>query len=254
MDDDQLLAVCHQVVDAVAGALRDVADWRPSGERPGQYAIDLVADEAALAVLDKAGFGVLSEESGPHDIDAEYVAVLDPVDGSTNASRGVPWYACSVCVVDGDGPRATVVANLASGVRYHAARGRGAYLDGRRLHASSCTAMGDAVVSFSGYPRRHMGWAQYRALGAAALELCAVADGTLDGFAAAGRSRLAPWDYMGGILLCREAGACIDDQDGAELVTLEHDARRAVVAAATPELLGELRERALAARPAGSGG
>ncbi len=52
------------------------------------------------------------------------MAVVDPVDGSTNASRGIPWYASSICMLDADGPRVSVVANLANGVRYHAVRGR----------------------------------------------------------------------------------------------------------------------------------
>ncbi|MHB8594894.1 MAG: inositol monophosphatase family protein [Acidimicrobiales bacterium] len=249
MDDDVLLRVCHRAADAVAEALEDVVDWRPAGERPGQYAIDLVADRAALAVLEEAGLGVLSEESGLHRAGSPLVAVVDPVDGSTNASRGLPWYAMSVCVVDERGPRAAVVANLATAVRYHAVRGGGAWRGETRLHASECTEMSQAVVGLSGYPRRHMGWAQFRAFGAAALDLCAVADGTLDAFSAVGRAHLGAWDYLGGMLMCTEAGACLTDLDGADLVTLEHGARRAVAAAATPELLEQLRVGAMASRP-----
>lgn len=252
MDDDQLLRVCHDVVDAVAGALREVSDWRPSGERPGQYAIDLVADRAALEVLGAAGLGVLSEESGARDLDAGLVAVIDPVDGSTNASRGIPWYATSVCVVDDSGPRAAVVANQATDVRYHAVRGGGAWCGEQRLRATQCTEMSRAVVGLSGYPRRHFGWAQFRAFGAAALDLCAVAEGTLDAFAAVGRAHLGAWDYLGGMLLCTEAGASVADLDGAELVVLDHGTRRAVAAAATPELMRQLQAGALSSRPDGA--
>lgn len=251
MDDDQLIRVCHEVADAVAAALRGVSDWRPSGDRPGQYAIDLVADRAALAVLEAAGLGVLSEESGAHHADAELVAVIDPVDGSTNAARGIPWFATSVCVVDSDGPRAAVVANQATGQRYHAVRGRGAWRGETRLESSGCTEMRRAVVGLSGYPRRHFGWAQFRAFGAAALDLCAVAEGSLDAWAAVGRAHLGPWDYLGGVLLCTEAGACVADLDGKELVVLEHAARRAAAAAATPALLEQLQAGALSSRPPG---
>ena len=59
--------------------------------------------------------GVVSEESGVHRPGSALVAVIDPVDGSTNASRGIPWYASSICVLDADGPRVSVVANLATG-------------------------------------------------------------------------------------------------------------------------------------------
>jgi fructose-1,6-bisphosphatase/inositol monophosphatase family enzyme len=241
VDDDTLLGICHRVVDVVPPALDAVTDLTAHGDRPGQYALDLAADRAVLEVLDQAGLGVLSEESGLHRPDSELVAVVDPVDGSTNASRGVPWYATSVCVLDADGPRAAVVANLATGVRYHAVRGGGAWRGATRLAPSGCTEMRHAVVALSGYPPRHLGWAQFRAFGAAALELCAVAEGMIDVFSVAGRAHLAPWDYLGAMLLCTEAGVAVVDLEGAELVTKEFAARRAIAAAATPALLAELQ-------------
>ena len=70
-----------------------VDDWGPSGLRVGQYAADLVADDVALRLLREAGVGILSEESGAERADAEVLVVVDPLDGSTNASRGVPWFA-----------------------------------------------------------------------------------------------------------------------------------------------------------------
>jgi fructose-1,6-bisphosphatase/inositol monophosphatase family enzyme len=240
MDDDQLLALCHRAVDAVPVALATVEDWRPAGERPGQYAIDLVADRAVLDVLDEAGIGVVSEESGVHRPDAALVAVIDPVDGSTNASRGIPWYASSICVLDDRGPRVAVVANLATGVRYHAVRGGGAWQGTARVVPSSCGSLRHAIVGITGMPRRHLGWAQFRAFGAAALELCAVADGTLDAFVVGTHASLAPWDYLGALLVCREAGAVVGELQGRELVTRDHGARLAVVAAGTTELLDEL--------------
>lgn len=251
VDDDQLVRLCHQAVDAVLDVLSGVTDWEPPGERPGQYAIDLVADKAVLDVFLPAGLGVLSEESGTHRADAELVAVVDPVDGSTNASRRIPWYASSVAVVDAMGPRAAVVANLATGVRYHAVRGVGAWRGTERIFSSRCREMREAVIALSGYPRRHMGWAQYRAFGAAALDLCCVAEGSLDAFAAVGGGRLGAWDYMGGMLLCQEAGASVADLDGADLVTLEHGARRAVAAAATESLMTQLSAAAVSARTDG---
>ena len=249
MDDDTLLAICHRVVDVVPAAIEEVEDWRASGDRPGQYAIDLAADRAVLEVLAEAGLGVLSEESGLHRPDSEFVAVVDPVDGSTNASRGIPWYATSVGVLDRVGPRAAVVANLPTGVRYHAVRGGGAWRDTTRISPSDCTEMRRAIVALSGFPPRHLGWAQFRALGSAALEMCAVAEGLIDVFSVGGRAHLAPWDYLGALLLCTEAGASVTDLDGRELVTTEFAARRAVAAAATPALLAELERAA----PAGAG-
>jgi fructose-1,6-bisphosphatase/inositol monophosphatase family enzyme len=251
MDDDELLALCHRAVDAVPAALAPVADWRPRGDRPGQYAIDLTADRAVLEVLEEAGVGVVSEESGVHRSSSPLVAVVDPVDGSTNASRGIPWYASSICVLDQAGPRASVVANLANGVRHHAVRGGGAWRGTTRVAPSGCETMSKAVVAISGMPSRHLGWAQFRAFGAAALELCAVADGTLDAFVVGNHAALAPWDYLGALLVCREAGAVMGDLHGRDLVTQDHGARRAVVAAATAGLLDQLEAAVAAGLPGG---
>lgn len=240
MDDDALLAVLHQGATAVADALAGLGDWGPAGTREGQYRSDLVADAAAIEVLDRAGFGVLSEESGIHAGDREVVVVLDPLDGSTNAARGIPWYATSLCAVDARGPRAAVVVNQSSGIRFEASRGGGARRDGEPIRASRCTDLGQAIVGFSGYPRKYFGWSQYRQLGAAALDLCAVAEGVLDGYAVVGSSSLGSWDYLGGMLICTEAGAVITESLGRELVVVDHEARRTPVAAGTAELLRAL--------------
>jgi fructose-1,6-bisphosphatase/inositol monophosphatase family enzyme len=198
-----------------------------------------VADAAGLAVLEEAGVGVLSEESGTRELGRDVVVVIDPVDGSTNASRGIPWFATSLCAVDADGARAALVVDQASGVRYEAVRGGGARKDGVPVRPSACEQMGEAIVAFSGYPPRHFGWLQFRCLGAAALDLCAVADGTLDGFGVVGGSMLGSWDYLGGMLVCTEAGAVVAEASGQDLITLSHSERRAPFAAATPALLTE---------------
>jgi myo-inositol-1(or 4)-monophosphatase len=150
MDDATLLEVLHATATAVSGALGALDDWGPSGTIDGQYRHDLAADEAALAVLEGAGVGVLSEESGTRGSDRGLVVVVDPVDGSTNASRGVPWYATSLCAVDADGPRAALVVDQASGVRFEAVRGGGARKDGVPVAPSGCERLEDAIVAFSG--------------------------------------------------------------------------------------------------------
>lgn len=232
--------VLDRAADAVVAALAAQQDWGPSGARAGQYASDLTADAAALAVLHRAGLGVLSEESGRSRPDAAVTVVLDPLDGSTNASRGVPWFATSLCAVDVDGPLAAVVVDLVHGRRFRATRGGGATVDGRALRPSGCTALRRAVVGLSGLPPRWLGWRQFRALGAVALDLCAVAEGVLDGYVDCSPSAHGSWDYLGGLLVCREAGAAVADAAGRELVVLDHAARRTPVAGATPELLEAL--------------
>lgn len=240
MDDDALLKVLVAASDAVRTALDGLADWGPAGTRAGQYFSDLAADEAAVTILRDAGLGVLSEESGSTDIDADLVAVLDPVDGSTNASRGIPWFATSICVLDADGPRAAVVVNQASGVRYDAVRGGGARRDGGAIAPTTQTEMSQSVVALSGYPEERLGWRQFRALGAAALDLCAVADGTVDAYIDCSVDAHGPWDYLGGLLVCTEAGAAVADVHDRALAVRDHSGRRTPVAAATPALLDQV--------------
>ena len=239
MDDATLLEVLHATATAIAEALGELDDWGLAGTKVDQYRHDLAADAAALAVLDKAGVGVLSEESGGRDTDKDLVVVIDPVDGSTNASKGIPWFATSLCAVDADGPRAALVVNQATGTRFEAVRGGGARKDGVAIRPSGCERLDEAIVAFSGYPPRYFGWLQYRCLGAAALDLCSVAEGVLDGYAVVGGSKLGSWDYLGGMLVCTEAGAVLGEAQGRELVTLSHADRRAPFAAATPALLTE---------------
>jgi fructose-1,6-bisphosphatase/inositol monophosphatase family enzyme len=104
--------------------------------------------------------------------------------------------------------------------------------------------MNEALVALSGYPRAYLGWYQFRALGAAALDLCAVAAGVVDAYIDCSRNAHGPWDYLGGLLVCREAGAHVADAEGRDLVALEHTDRRTPVAAGTKSLLDE----AIAAR------
>jgi len=241
MDPSMLVEIGFDAAAAAVEALERLDDWGPVPTRPGQYKLDLAADDAVLAVLHAAGLGTLSEESGRHHPDRPLVAVVDPVDGSTNAHRGLPWYATSVCVVDHDGPLTAVVVNLASGARFWAVRGGGAFGDGGRLVPSPTTRLDEAIVGLSGLPPVPPGSLQVRALGACALDLCAVAAGSLDGFLDASRPAAhGPWDYLAGLLVCREAGAPVIDGGGADLVVIEHAARRSPVAAGTSELLGQL--------------
>ncbi len=242
MDDAELLTVLNAAADAIAGALALETDWGPSGQREGQYHSDLTADEAAWQVLDGAGLAVMSEESGLRgSSEAPMVVVLDPLDGSTNAAQGIPWYAASLCAVDADGARAAVVLDLAHGVRFEAVRGAGATRNGEPITTSGQTVLRRSIVGVSGLPTAHYGWAQFRALGAMALDLCAVASGVLDGVADLSVDAHGPWDYLGGLLVCQEAGGVIADVEGRDLIVTNHQDRRTPVAAATPELLEELK-------------
>jgi len=239
MQGTDALALLDAAAVAIASTLGALDDWGLAGTKPGQYRSDLAADEVAVSLLLDGGVGVLSEETGLHEGDRDVVVVVDPLDGSTNASRGIPWYATSLCAVDRDGPLASVVVNLANRTRFDAVRGGGARCDGKIIEPSGRTELRRSLVALSGLPPGWLGWKQYRALGAAALDLCAVAAGVVDAYIDCSASAHGPWDYLGGLLVCAEAGAVVADATGAELVVLDHAARRTPVAAATPALLDE---------------
>jgi fructose-1,6-bisphosphatase/inositol monophosphatase family enzyme len=239
VDTATLLDLLFEAVTRVRAALDELSDWGPAGTRSGQYLSDLAADEAALAVLLPAGLSVLSEESGRTE-GGELTAVVDPIDGSTNAARGVPWFATSICVLDADGPLVALVVNQAAGTSYEAVRGGGARRDGAPLTPTRREALDEAVIGVAGYPPRYLGWQQYRALGAAALDLCLVAEGALDGYADFSWSGHAPWDYLGALLVLKEAGAFLEDAEGRDLVSVEDGDRRLPVAAGSKGLLSQL--------------
>jgi len=261
VDDPQLLEVLGRAADAAEEALSAGGDWSPSGLAPGQHRADLAADAAAVAVLADAGLSVLSEESGftgdPDrlgDPDA-IVAVLDPVDGSTNASRGLPWFATSIAAGhsallragDPGGLRAALVHDLPNRRRYTAIAGMGAWLDGEPLPQRQDVDLAEALIAVNALPPADPGWAQFRTYGATALELCGVAAGSFDGYIDFGRRGLGVWDYLGAMLVCMACGVHMADLAGRDLVCLDHSSRRNPVAAPAG-LLGEL----LACAPAGS--
>jgi fructose-1,6-bisphosphatase/inositol monophosphatase family enzyme len=238
-----LLDLFAEAAQAVGRALQAVAgeDRRARTDRPGQYHLDTVADAAALAVLRREPVAVLSEESGwGGKAGAPVTVVLDPVDGSTNAARGIPYWSTSLCAVDGDGPLAALVVNQVTGVATTAVRGQGAWRDGQPVSPAKVERLEEAVVVLAGPPARWLPWRQFRALGSAALTLCDLAAGVVEGFVDSGPNH-APWDYLGGLLACTEAGAVVVDAGGLPLVELGPAVRRQLLGAATPVLLEQLR-------------
>ncbi len=240
MEEQSLIETLQGCCVEIAQALEGLTDWGLAGTRAGQYRSDIVADQIGVGYLLDHGFGVLSEESGVHEPDRSLFAVIDPIDGSTNASRALPWFATSICVLDQEGPLAAVVINQSTKASYCASRGGGAFRDGRSISPSAVRHLNEAIVGLSGFPPRHLGWNQYRALGAIALDLCAVAEGALDGYLDCVDAAHGPWDYLAGMLICQEAGAFVSEVAGRELVARAHADRRSPVAAGTKQLIDEL--------------
>ena len=236
--DEEILFALRQGAGIAQAIASTITDWSFSGAVSGQYRADLSVNDAVLGAFSGFGCGVLSEESGatgtvsasPSELGDGLVIVVDPIDGSTNASRGIPWYATALCAVDQFGPRVAVVAQLcAPHLEYVAIRGKGAWRNGVALTARDERPMAESVVGVSGPPPAQRPWWQFRALGSAALDLCLVAEGALDGYLDCDTHGV--WDYLASMLICQEAGVLVADAFGRDLCHFSHSERRTPVAA-----------------------
>ncbi|MGP3534516.1 inositol monophosphatase family protein [Microbacterium sp. RD1] len=174
--------------------------------------------------------GFLGEESGGSAPDAEITWVVDPIDGTVNYAYGLPAWAVSIAAVAGSAdPQewealAAVVYAPAIGEVFAAARGSGAFLDGRQIHVNAEVGPAGALVATGfGYdPATHAGTLaqiarvmpiarDLRRGGAASLDLSYVAAGRLDAYYERG---LQPWDHAAGALLVTEAGGVVSGAPG----------------------------------------
>ncbi len=193
---------------------------------------DRRAEEILHTELSKArpGFGFLMEERGRIEgNDKSHQWVVDPLDGTTNFLHGIPLFAISIALLKDGVAVAGVVFNPISDELYVAERGRGAFLNDRRLRVAARKELSDCVVC-CGIPHRGRGdparfrkelaavqehVAGVRRTGAAALDLVWVAAGRFDAFWERG---LSPWDLAAGLVIVRESGGIITDLDGGDAV------------------------------------
>jgi len=211
--------------------------------------VDKAAEQAIIGVIHAAypDHSILAEESGDTPgARAEHRWVIDPLDGTTNYIHGFPQYCVSIALEHRGVPTHGVVYDPGKNELFTASRGRGAFLDDRRMRVSKCTYLKDALVG-TGFPYKEVSRldlymrqlrtmmtssAGVRRAGAAALDLAYVAAGRLDAFWEMGLSR---WDMAAGALLIQEAGGMTADlQGGADFLD------RGEIAAATPKVLPEL--------------
>ena len=244
-DSAAVLALFDSICDRTAGLLAANDDWSASGERDGQYSVDVAIDAACLNMLHGAGFAVLSEESGrtgPAGSDGpEHLVVVDPLDGSTNAALGLPWCATALCLISNGVPTVAMVANLRTGARYTAVLGGGAERNGHRITVGPAGRLADSIIAVNARPPASFRPAQYRSMGATALDIASVA--AVDGFDGSidfDDDRIGVWDYLAAVMIVREAGGVAADALGRDLVTLDHAVRRRPVTAGSQQLLDEL--------------
>lgn len=213
---------------------------------------DFAADRAARTILHRAfpDYAVLSEEDTGQPRQAEYVWVMDPLDGTTNYARRIPIFCVSLALVRRGQPVVGVVYDPMRRECFFAERGRGAYLNGARLHASEISSLESAVVGYevSREPQlRALGlnlFAHFasqsitaRIGGSAALSLCYVGAGRLDTYM---QLSLSAWDVAAGILIAREAGARVTHLDGRP-ATLKGGAYLAGAPNLFPEFLNQVK-------------
>jgi myo-inositol-1(or 4)-monophosphatase len=245
LDHDAVLALFAAICDRTATILAGNDDWSLSGDRDTQYSIDVDIDAACLSMLHGAGLAVLSEESGvtsPVEADAPTsIVVVDPLDGSTNASLGLPWCATALCLVTDGFPVVAMVTNLRTGTRFAATRGRGATQNGHPIRVATVERLDGAIVAVNARPPPSFLPAQYRSMGATALDIASVAGGGgFDGSIDFDDDKIGVWDYLAAVLILEEAGGVAVDALGRDLVTLDQTARRRPVTAGSPKLLAEL--------------
>jgi fructose-1,6-bisphosphatase/inositol monophosphatase family enzyme len=239
LSHEKLLDLGLQVTDACLATVNESSDWSATGQLRGQHFGDVVADEAGLQLLVDAGVNVFSEESGLLDQGSTVTAVLDPIDGSTNAARGIPYWTSAICLLKQGEPVAAVVRLSGAAGVFAAIRGQGATFNGRKIVSASTNQLKKSVVFVNGYPRYYLGWAQMRALGSAALEISLLAKGSGDAFIDCSDG-LAVWDYLAAALILVEAGGVVDVEDSDLLAPSLDRVRRKVVAACNLQILGAL--------------
>ncbi|MDG6988324.1 MAG: hypothetical protein JRN21_03255 [Nitrososphaerota archaeon] len=214
------------------------------------YADKKAEDILLKHILRAGGAKVLTEEAGSvGDDDAAILAIVDPLDGSSNFEHGIPFYCTSVALADGrtmDDVRVGVVRDLVTGDVYAARRGKGATKNGKTIRTSRTADPSTAVVGvdLSGTRERMTarqgplieGVKRQVHLGANALELCYLAEGKTDAFVDL-RGKMRVTDFAAAGLIALEAGAVLTDPRGRRLspeFDLEH--RFNFVASANGEL------------------
>jgi myo-inositol-1(or 4)-monophosphatase len=253
----------HNVRKQIAPLLKTIKKPQPSlgigaGGDPIKK-VDLAAEKAIIKTLKRHGlsFTLISEESGIRAYGSNpkqnYVTV-DPIDGTTNLTRGIPFYATSIAVSTKPELKTVhtaLVADLYHDVTYTARKGEGAKRNSQKVAPSKQADLADAVIGIdlNMYRAREIvsrlatlieNARHIRHLGANALELCYVADGTVDAFIDL-RGRLRTTDAAAAWLIIKEAGAKISTPNGKPLnAKLDPKERLKFIAAANPKIYGAI--------------
>jgi myo-inositol-1(or 4)-monophosphatase len=227
-----MVSAARKAGRALARDFGEVEHLQVSLKGPANFvtAADTRAEETLYAELSRArpGYGFLMEERGlVEGPDKSHRWIIDPLDGTTNFLHGIPLFAISIALERDGEPVAGLIYNPASGETFTAEKGKGAFLDDRRIRVAARDSFEDCVVT-TGIPHRGKpdhdrflkecatvmaNVAGVRRTGSAALDLAWVAAGRFDGY---WERNLAPWDLAAGVVLVREAGGFVSDTEGGQ--------------------------------------
>jgi myo-inositol-1(or 4)-monophosphatase len=233
-----LLNVMVQAANKAGRALKrdfgEIEKLQVSLKGPANFvsAADRRAEETLRKELMKArpGYAFLGEEGGRHaGTDESHTWIVDPLDGTTNFLHGIPQFAISIALQRDADIVVGVIYNPVLDELFTAERGKGAFLNDRRIRVAARKKLADAVVC-CGLP--HMGRGDHgqfnreleavqtqvaglRRTGSAALDLAWVAAGRFDAF---WERNLAAWDMAAGLILVREAGGYVSDMDDGDKI------------------------------------
>jgi len=245
---EEILIECRNNVQAnIQPCLKTIREPQPNlGTGAGGDAVkpvDLAAEKAIVDALKQrdVSFTLVSEESGVKKFGAsagECFVTVDPIDGTTNLIRGLPFYACSIAISDKpmlEDVYAAMVADLFHDVTYTAFKGKGAYREKKKISPSKTVSLDDAVLGLdlNTYKVEEVApkltaligkTKHIRHFGANALELCYVADGLTDAFVDM-RGKLRTTDVAAGFLIVEEAGGIVTSPDS-QAVNVELDPKR----------------------------
>ena len=211
--------------------------------------VDKIAEDAALNVINKSEnkVNVLSEEIGFIDNNAEYTFVLDPLDGTRNAARGIPFYSVSLAIgkKEINDVEYGIVKNIPTGDVFVAEKGFGAFYNNKRIYVPDIPDK-ELLSSLSlgrNFDRKTITLAKkdkVRSLGSASLEMCMVAIGALD-FYVIGKEYLRVVDIAASTLILREAGGVVTNIHGEELnLPFNLNEHTSVIAACNMDLIKKI--------------
>jgi len=256
--DEEIRRLAHQVVDKIARATRRESKYHfyrlgktigiGADGTPTSY-IDKIAEDIAIKTLTKASVKVnlLSEEIGFIDFGGRCVFVLDPIDGTRNASRGIPFYGVSLAVGTShiSDVEYGIVKNIPTGDVFTAQKHHGAFLNSMPIRVCEMPTkdiLASITLGKSSTKKATLLTKQgyVRSLGAASLEMCMVAIGALD-YYFVGRDIMRVIDIAASTLIVREAGGCVKTVEDKDLdMGFDLAERTSVVAACSETVVREI--------------